>query len=52
VRYTPAVPVRECGAGSFVLVPPETPHRYVGAGDEPVRVASVQPSGRVVRTNV
>jgi quercetin dioxygenase-like cupin family protein len=39
-------------AGHFVLVPANTPHRYVGASDEPVRVLSVQPSGEVVQTNL
>ncbi len=39
-------------AGHFVLVPANTPHRYVGASDEAVRVVSVQPSGRVEQTNL
>ncbi len=38
--------------GHYVLVPANTPHRYVGAGDEPVRVVSVQPSGKVEQTNL
>ena len=38
--------------GHFVVVPAGTPHRYVGASDEPVRVLSVQPSGRVEQTNL
>ena len=32
-------------AGHFVLVPANTPHRYVGASDEAVRVVSVHASG-------
>jgi quercetin dioxygenase-like cupin family protein len=39
-------------AGHFVVVPAETPHRYVGASDEPVRVVSVHPSPEVVQTNL
>jgi quercetin dioxygenase-like cupin family protein len=39
-------------AGHFVLVPANTPHRYVGASDEPARVVSVHPSGEVVQTNL
>ncbi len=39
-------------AGHFVLVPADTPHRYVGASDEAVRVVSVQPSGRIEQTNL
>lgn len=38
--------------GNFVIVPAETPHRYVGASDEPVRVVSVHPSPEVVQTNL
>ena len=38
--------------GHYVLVPANTPHRYVGASDEPVRVVSVQPSGKVEQTNL
>jgi quercetin dioxygenase-like cupin family protein len=39
-------------AGHFVVVPANTPHRYVGASDEAVRVVSVHPSGKVVQTNL
>ncbi len=39
-------------AGNFVLVPANTPHRYVGASDEPARVVSVHPSGTVQQTNL
>lgn len=39
-------------AGNFVVVPANTPHRYVGASDEPVRVVSVHPSPAVVQTNL
>lgn len=39
-------------AGHFVVVPAGTPHRYVGASDEPVRVVSVHPSGKVEQTNL
>ena len=39
-------------AGHFVVVPANTPHRYVGASDEAVRVVSVHPSGKVEQTNL
>jgi quercetin dioxygenase-like cupin family protein len=39
-------------AGHYVVVPAHTPHRYVGASDEPVRVVSVHPSGRIEQTNL
>jgi len=38
--------------GHFVLVPANTPHRYIGASDEAVRVVSVHPSGRIEQTNL
>jgi quercetin dioxygenase-like cupin family protein len=39
-------------AGHFVLVPANTPHRYIGASDAAVRVVSVHPSGRIEQTNL
>ena len=39
-------------AGHFVIVPADTPHRYVGASDEAVRVVSVHPSPKVEQTNL
>jgi quercetin dioxygenase-like cupin family protein len=39
-------------AGHFVLVPANTPHRYIGASDEAVRVVSVHPTGRIEQTNL
>jgi quercetin dioxygenase-like cupin family protein len=38
--------------GHFVLVPANTPHRYVGASDDAVRVVSVHASGKVEQTNL
>jgi quercetin dioxygenase-like cupin family protein len=40
------------GSGHFVLVPADTPHRYVGASDDPVRVISVHASPQVEQTNL
>jgi mannose-6-phosphate isomerase-like protein (cupin superfamily) len=34
-------------AGNMLVVPPETPHGFRGAGDEVLRVVSVHPSGKV-----
>ncbi len=39
-------------AGHFVIVPAHTPHRYVGASVEPVRVISVHPSRKVEQMNL
>ncbi len=38
--------------GHFVVVPADTPHRYVGASDQAVRVVSVHPSPQVEQTNL
>ena len=35
-----------------VMVPPETPHRFVNTGDGVLRVISMQPSGEVHQANV
>ena len=39
-------------AGHIVTVPAETPHGFKGAGDEPLRVVSVHPSGTVQQTDL
>ena len=39
-------------AGHFVLVTANTPHRYIGASDDAVRVVSVHPSGRIEQTDL
>ena len=36
--------------GHIVIVPPETPHGFKGAGDDVLRVVSVHPSGRTQQT--
>ena len=51
-RFTAGEQELTVEAGHFVLVPANTPHRYVGASDEAVRVVSVQPSGTVQQTNL
>jgi quercetin dioxygenase-like cupin family protein len=51
-RFTAGDEELEVAAGTYVIVPADTPHRYVGADDEPVRVVSVQPSGTVRQTNL
>ena len=42
----------EVGAGSFVVVPPETAHRFENSGAGALRVLSIQPSGEVQQTLV
>lgn len=39
-------------AGHFVVVPADTPHRYIGASDDGVRVVSVHPSPQIEQTNL
>ena len=38
--------------GNIVIVPPETPHGFKGAGDDLLRVVSVHPSSRVQQTDL
>jgi mannose-6-phosphate isomerase-like protein (cupin superfamily) len=38
--------------GHIVVVPAETPHGFKGAGDDPLRVVSVHPSGTVQQTDL
>jgi len=38
--------------GHIVVVPPETPHGFKGAGDDTLRVVSVHPSPSVIQTNL
>jgi quercetin dioxygenase-like cupin family protein len=40
----------EVPQGNFVVVPPETPHGFEGAGDDTLRVVSVHPSPAVEQT--
>ena len=39
-------------AGHIVVVPARTPHGFMGAGDDPLRVVSVHPSGTVEQANL
>jgi quercetin dioxygenase-like cupin family protein len=39
-------------AGHIVVVPPQTPHGFKGAGDDTLRVVSVHPSGAVEQTDL
>ena len=43
---------REAGAGNFVVVAADTPHRYENIGAGTLRVVSVHPSGVVMQTNL
>jgi quercetin dioxygenase-like cupin family protein len=38
--------------GHIVVVPPDTPHGFKGAGDDTLRVVSVHPSPSVIQTNL
>jgi mannose-6-phosphate isomerase-like protein (cupin superfamily) len=38
--------------GHIVVVPAQTPHGFEGAGDDPLRVVSVHPSGTVQQTDL
>ena len=39
-------------AGNIVVVPPQTPHGFKGAGDDTLRVVSVHPSGAVEQVDL
>ena len=51
-RFTAGDEEMTVTAGHFVVVPANTPHRYVGASDDPVRVLSVHASPQVEQTNL
>jgi quercetin dioxygenase-like cupin family protein len=51
-RFTVAGEEIEVAAGHVVVVPPETPHGFKGAGDDTLRVVSVHPSPHVQQTNL
>jgi mannose-6-phosphate isomerase-like protein (cupin superfamily) len=37
---------RVASAGEIVIVPPETPHRFLNSGDGPLRMITIHPSAR------
>jgi mannose-6-phosphate isomerase-like protein (cupin superfamily) len=37
---------RVVGAGEIVIVPPDTPHRFVNSGDRPLRMVTIHTSSR------
>jgi mannose-6-phosphate isomerase-like protein (cupin superfamily) len=39
---------RVAGAGEIVIVPPETPHRFLNTGDGPLRMITIHPSAEFV----
>lgn len=39
-------------SGHIVVVPPQTPHGFKGAGDDTLRVVSVHPSGAVQQVDL
>ena len=51
-RFTIGVEEAVLSSGYVVVVPPETPHRFVNTGDDVLRVVSMQPSGEVHQANV
>lgn len=43
---------REAKAGSIVVVPANTPHRFVNSGDTPLRQIDVHANSRFIQTNL
>ena len=38
--------------GQIVVVPPETPHKFVNSGQDMLRIVSIHPSPQVVQTDL
>jgi mannose-6-phosphate isomerase-like protein (cupin superfamily) len=38
--------------GHFVVAPAQTPHRFIGTGDDTLRVIGIHPSGAVQQTDL
>jgi mannose-6-phosphate isomerase-like protein (cupin superfamily) len=38
----------EVSGGQIVIVPPDTPHKFVNAGQSPLRLIAIRPSGRMI----
>jgi quercetin dioxygenase-like cupin family protein len=51
-RFTVGDEDLEVGGGHVLVVPPQTPHGFKGAGDDTLRVVSVHPSPVVVQTDL
>jgi quercetin dioxygenase-like cupin family protein len=37
-------------AGTVVIVPPETPHKFVASGEENLRLVAIHPSAEIIQT--
>jgi mannose-6-phosphate isomerase-like protein (cupin superfamily) len=46
--FTAADEQREARAGEIVVVPPDTPHRFVNSGEGPLRLIAIHASSRFV----
>ena len=38
--------------GNVVVVPPETPHKFVNTGDGPLRMVTIHASGTMIQTDL
>src|ERR1041385_3987555 len=43
---------REVGAGAIVVIPANTPHRFVNSGDKTLRQIDIHASPRFIQTNL
>jgi mannose-6-phosphate isomerase-like protein (cupin superfamily) len=43
---------REVKAGGIVVIPADTPHRFVNSGDRPLRQIDIHASPRFIQTNL
>lgn len=44
--------VREMKAGGIVVIPPNTPHRFINSGDSPLRQIDIHASPRFIQENL
>ena len=51
-QFTIGNEIREVGAGGVVVIPAETPHRFVNAGNDLLRSIDIHASTKFIQTNL
>jgi quercetin dioxygenase-like cupin family protein len=51
-RFTVGAQERELTAGDIVVIPRDTPHRFVNTGTTPLRQIDIHASGRFIQTDL
>jgi quercetin dioxygenase-like cupin family protein len=52
VTFTAAGETIEARAGQIVIVPPDTPHKFVAAGDGPLNMVTIHPAAHMVQEDL